>query len=122
MGLMHSGHCSAPRTIEPPLLEPVVGLADGPLEGFAPPQATATSPATAVTAMARIRIDVRMKFLLSRASAGAAHPLRPVSGRYFRVRQWSGRAGAVPWATVPWTTLLAPAGGPEPFESGACPG
>src|SRR5438128_2573159 len=53
MGLMHSGHCSAPTTIEPPLtgfdVPEFVGVG---VLAF-PPQAAATMLTTASTAMAR---------------------------------------------------------------------
>src|SRR5256714_1857292 len=81
MGLRHSGHCSAPRTMAPPLVGPALGLAEGPLAGFVPPHATATRPATAETATARAKRVNRMHFLLSGAPVGVHHPLRRMSGR-----------------------------------------
>jgi hypothetical protein len=63
MGFTHSGHCSAPTTIDPPFVgvavgDPVVvvGVPDGEL---LPPHAAATSPATAMNAIARINTRSR---------------------------------------------------------------
>src|SRR2546425_8018501 len=53
MGLMHSGHCSAPMTIEPPFVGLAVPDADGPGAFAFPPQAAATMLTTARTAMMR---------------------------------------------------------------------
>src|SRR5712691_11775307 len=61
MGLTHSGHCSAPTTIEPPLLGVAVdvGVAVG---VFFPPQAAATMLTTANTAMARAALRNLINF------------------------------------------------------------
>src|SRR5436309_4602933 len=59
IGLMHSGHCSAPRTISPPCWMPCVVVADpAGLLAFGlplPPQAAATMPTTESIAMARTK-------------------------------------------------------------------
>src|SRR6266542_4669725 len=52
MGFTHSGHCSAPMTIEPPLTGFAVDVAVG-CSVVPPPQAAATMPTTANRAMAR---------------------------------------------------------------------
>src|SRR5439155_7123153 len=52
MGLTHSGHCSAPTTIEPPLTGFDAGAVVFVVAAF-PPQAAATMLTTANTAMAR---------------------------------------------------------------------
>src|SRR6266542_469897 len=54
MGVMHSGHCSAPMTIEPPRVGFAVALWVA-LGVPPPPQAAATMPTTATRAMARKR-------------------------------------------------------------------
>src|SRR3989442_9920935 len=112
MGLMHSGHCSAPMTMDPPRVGPLVGLAEEPVVAF-PPQATATRPATAVSATVGSRMGNRISFLLPRARQGAAHGSRSVSGRYFRVRRAGGSSGVRPRATVAWATQIAWIDGPD---------
>src|SRR5437667_7554152 len=70
MGLMHSGHCSAPITIEPPLTGFDAGAVVLLVAAF-PPQAAATILTTASTAMVR----ATLRNLINLPPFSAAAPL-----------------------------------------------
>src|SRR5437867_12562994 len=73
IGFTHSGHCSAPTTIEPPFLGCPLGVVVAPeVVFFPPPHAVATIARIPTTPMARMSQRNRIIPPFSHALAGAA--------------------------------------------------
>src|SRR5262245_28763928 len=108
MGFRHSGHCSAPRTMEPPLVGVWVGVPVDPAGGLdeldpPPPQATATMPAAATRATVRSKTRSRTAPPFPRNGAGADTWVdRPaVRASHLLVREPEGPAPGVGPRSVP---------------------